>query len=595
LADPSKDAYEFTLVISEKGGAERKQLFRGGEVTIGRVSGNDIVLGKGNVSKRHARLLFREGRLIVTDLNSTNGTFINRRRIAQATILRPQDRLFIGDYVLRVDGAASAEVHGIDTTDRLSAPPIPNPAGKFSVEPEASGRVTLVPGEHTSEGLARRGSSGPPPRRSEVSVEPSARSHDGGAQRIAVARVVRAVLAARGEAPLEPNDEERKSYSEDLAAIVDQLLVDGEIPVGTTGEAVHDVAALELLDLGPIAGLLDDASVSAISGSRADDLVEVREGRIQPCSLAYSCQEAFALAMRRVLHRARIAEGDFAPSNSTGSSTGSFERGGSSFSATIAFDGENWLFSIERGATEPLSLDELVRRGCLSRAMASFLGMALQARLSLVVSSAIESDARLIAQSILQSAGRERVVNLCERGEFLTSAGVTFHLPTESEARKRNLALALRLPLVRIVFECDGGPVMPLLFEMSSRRASTYLGVSSAGRISQLFRTLPAELMRGRSDVPLELASAWVESSFDVGVEVTRLTDGRLRITRIAEVLPHLKLEDVFTFVGTRVLPGGALEGNFAPTTGVPRVLAAFQTAGLRVDPALFARSSDAG
>ncbi len=93
----------FSIIISEKGGAERKETFDKNEINVGRVQGNDLMLPKGNVSKHHARLLFRDGRFIVTDLKSTNGTYVNGRKIAQATIVREGDKIYIGDFVLRVD------------------------------------------------------------------------------------------------------------------------------------------------------------------------------------------------------------------------------------------------------------------------------------------------------------------------------------------------------------------------------------------------------------------------------------------------------------------------------------------------------------
>src|SRR5450432_4370025 len=101
----------FAIVISEKGGAERRELFDKHEINVGRVQGNDLMLPKGNVSKRHARLLFRDGRFIVTDLKSTNGTYVNGRKIAQATIVREGDKIYIGDFVLRLE------------TNELGAPP----------------------------------------------------------------------------------------------------------------------------------------------------------------------------------------------------------------------------------------------------------------------------------------------------------------------------------------------------------------------------------------------------------------------------------------------------------------------------------------
>src|SRR5580704_4406911 len=96
----------FAIIISEKGGGDRKEVFDKSEINVGRVQGNDLMLPKGNVSKHHARLLFRDGRFIVTDLKSTNGTYVNGRKIAQATIVREGDKIYIGDFVLRLDGAA---------------------------------------------------------------------------------------------------------------------------------------------------------------------------------------------------------------------------------------------------------------------------------------------------------------------------------------------------------------------------------------------------------------------------------------------------------------------------------------------------------
>src|SRR5437763_14227282 len=98
----------FAIIISEKGGAERKESFDKNEINVGRVQGNDLMLPKGNVSKHHARLLYRDGRFIVTDLKSTNGTYVNGRKIAQATIVREGDKIYIGDFVLKLDTGSGA-------------------------------------------------------------------------------------------------------------------------------------------------------------------------------------------------------------------------------------------------------------------------------------------------------------------------------------------------------------------------------------------------------------------------------------------------------------------------------------------------------
>ena len=102
----------FAIIISEKGGAERRESFDKNEINVGRVQGNDLMLPKGNVSKHHARLLFRDGRFIVTDLKSTNGTYVNGRRVHKATLL-PGDTLRVGrvDLVL-----VHAPLNQVETT-----------------------------------------------------------------------------------------------------------------------------------------------------------------------------------------------------------------------------------------------------------------------------------------------------------------------------------------------------------------------------------------------------------------------------------------------------------------------------------------------
>ncbi len=113
----------FTIIISEKGGAERREAFDKNEINVGRVQGNDLMLPKGNVSKHHARLLYRDGRFIVTDLKSTNGTYVNGRKISQATIVREGDKIYIGDFVMRLETPGQSS----GSPDASYAPPAPSP------------------------------------------------------------------------------------------------------------------------------------------------------------------------------------------------------------------------------------------------------------------------------------------------------------------------------------------------------------------------------------------------------------------------------------------------------------------------------------
>lgn len=97
-----------TVVITEKGGAQRQLDFDKAEITIGRTKGNDIMLPKGNVSKRHCRVVLKDSRFIVVDLKSTNGTYVNGRKITSPVVVRGEDKIYIGDFILGLDSPEKA-------------------------------------------------------------------------------------------------------------------------------------------------------------------------------------------------------------------------------------------------------------------------------------------------------------------------------------------------------------------------------------------------------------------------------------------------------------------------------------------------------
>lgn len=70
-------------------------------MTIGRGTDNALVLVDERVSRRHARLAARDGALILTDLDSTNGIRVNGAR-AREIAIGAGDVIEIGDTVLTV-------------------------------------------------------------------------------------------------------------------------------------------------------------------------------------------------------------------------------------------------------------------------------------------------------------------------------------------------------------------------------------------------------------------------------------------------------------------------------------------------------------
>jgi pilus assembly protein CpaF len=154
------------LTITEKGGEPKPLTFEKDEISIGRVSGNDIVLPKGNVSKRHSKLTLRNGQIEVNDLKSTNGTYVNGRKIAEPVTLTPSDRVFVGDFLIIIEPPAGAEA---GSGARVPPPPPPpRPSGRFAPMQQAQSAEPPEGQDEDEElGLAAR-----PPRSGRLSVPP---------------------------------------------------------------------------------------------------------------------------------------------------------------------------------------------------------------------------------------------------------------------------------------------------------------------------------------------------------------------------------------------------------------------------------------
>src|SRR3954465_11427258 len=71
------------------------------EIVVGRSSELDMVLVEDMVSRRHARIECTEEQIVIEDLGSTNGTFVNGEKIKRAT-LKEGDRVLIGTSILKV-------------------------------------------------------------------------------------------------------------------------------------------------------------------------------------------------------------------------------------------------------------------------------------------------------------------------------------------------------------------------------------------------------------------------------------------------------------------------------------------------------------
>ena len=107
--------------------SSRSIAFDGRPLTIGRAPDNGIVLRDGRASRHHARIDARRGSLVLSDLGSTNGSFVNDRRV-ESIALGEGDRIRVGTTTLIVEAIASGAPGG-DSSSSVSVPDAAAPGG----------------------------------------------------------------------------------------------------------------------------------------------------------------------------------------------------------------------------------------------------------------------------------------------------------------------------------------------------------------------------------------------------------------------------------------------------------------------------------
>ncbi len=91
------------LVVLSEGMTGKTHELKVDKTTIGRVDDNMFPLPEASVSSHHCEILLRGTDVVVHDLNSTNGTYINGQQVANEAVLKPGQILRLGQVELRLE------------------------------------------------------------------------------------------------------------------------------------------------------------------------------------------------------------------------------------------------------------------------------------------------------------------------------------------------------------------------------------------------------------------------------------------------------------------------------------------------------------
>ena len=126
--------------------------------TVGRVEDNTFQIADGSVSSHHAEIILRGSEILIRDLNSTNGTFINNEKVTEA-VLKPGQALRFGQVELKIDDGKPVAAPSAPTpANAPGAAPAPAPAAPSPSKKTVEGTMIIPRGvslEQLEQGGAR--------------------------------------------------------------------------------------------------------------------------------------------------------------------------------------------------------------------------------------------------------------------------------------------------------------------------------------------------------------------------------------------------------------------------------------------------------
>lgn len=525
----------YAVVITDEGGARRRLDFSKPELTLGRVQGNDIVLAKRNVSKQHARLSLNDEQAVVVDLNSTNGTWVNGRKLTAPHPLKQGDKIYIADFIITLEPANDRPERGSAAPSVSEPPPLPS----RSAEPAASSIPIRPPhAEKRSTPLHSRGPRPGDVRATSLPPRVEDRATDAPAPRVTAAsddplsgllsRLAQRIDIETSD-PAEMKNQDR--WSATRAAIAETFLVmQAEDSIGAEVDIrqIAHIALHEAVGLGALDDLLSDEEVRAIAVNGHQHVFVDKGAGLEAASSSFSSPAA----LHRVARRLAAQSGQTLEQQPALHGRLSFGPRMTILQPPLVARGP----VIELVMTPSRSLEELAADAWMSAQAAMHLGKAIAERRNIVVAgprgSGVTEVMSALARELPESESvvaveaipnldidRERVISLTAADSGISLAEAITH---GTRLRTEHL----------IINDLGGGETISALTAVLGREPGHLLGVHCWSNKDAIEGFLLATVCGGADRAS---AAHLIGSTVDLVVATQRGPEGP-RVTAVLEI-----------------------------------------------------------
>jgi pilus assembly protein CpaF len=352
----------------------------------------------------------------------------------------------------------------------------------------------------------------------------------------------------------------------------------------------------ELLGLGPLEPLLKDPTITDVLVNGHAKVYVERYGVLELSPVRFKDEKHLLRIIQKIVSAVGRRIDESSPLVDARLADGSRVN---AVVSPLAIDG--CLLSIRKFARIPISLDRLIEIGSVPLEVAEVLRAVVASRRNVLISGGTGSGKTTLLNAMSAFiADHERIVTIEDSAELQLQQHHVVRLETrppniegKGEITQRDLVKnALRMRPDRIILgEVRAGEAFDMLQAMNTGHDGSMTTVHANTARDALSRV---EQMIGMSgvDIPARSARAQIASAINVVIQVARLSDGRRKLTGLAEPTGMegdiITMQDIFRFRQTGMSQDGVVQGKFEATGIRPRFLEQAMSHGVQLSADLF-------
>lgn len=239
-------------------------------------------------------------------------------------------------------------------------------------------------------------------------------------------------------------------------------------------------------------------------------------------------------------------------------------------------------------------IDDFLRTGSMTPYMARFLDAAVRAKLNIIICGGTGSGKTTLLNALSSFIGDdERIITIEDAAELRLHQSHVIGLETRlvnyegtGEVTIRDLVInSLRMRPDRIIVgEVRGKEAFDMLQAMNTGHDGSLTTMHANSPLDALNRLETMVLMAGM-DIPIKAIREYIENAIDIVINISRLSDGRRKVTSICEVDGFkddmIELKEIFNFKQTGLTSNGEVEGAFDLKKRVPFVYKKIKSKGI--------------